>query len=93
MNIFSKPFIMAAFERAAKTAAQAAILAILGSGALSEAQVNAFSVNWTAVAGFAIGGFVLSVLSSAASNHFGKWSGPSLVDEAVMVEEWDIEDE
>ena len=89
MSIFSKPFAIAALERALKTAAQAAILAIIGTGmaATQDAQVNAFTVDWAAVGGFAIGGFVLSALFSIASNRFGKWEGPSLADEAVITPE------
>ncbi len=87
MRIFSREFTLAAVERAVKTAAQAAVLAILGTGAMEAAQTDAFSVNWLAVLGFALGGFVLSYLTSLSSSNFGEYFGPSLVDEAVMVEE------
>lgn len=95
MSIFSKPFALAALERAIKTAAQAAILAIIGTGmaATQDVQVDAFAVNWGAVAGFALGGFVLSVLTSVASNRFGTWAGPSLADEAVIPPGEEFEDE
>jgi hypothetical protein len=81
--MFDKRFWIAAGERAAKTAAQAAVLAILGSGMMSEEAVNAFSVNWLAVIGFAIGGAILSVLTSLISAPLGKNPGPSLADESV----------
>ena len=89
MSILSKPFALAALEKALKTAAQAAILAIIGTGmaATQDAQVNAFTVDWVAVGGFALGGFVLSVLFSVASNRLGKWEGPSLTDEAIITPE------
>ncbi len=76
-------FWKAAGERSAKTAAQAAILAILGSGMMSEEAVNAFSVNWLAVIGFALGGAILSVLTSLISAPLGKNAGPSLADETI----------
>lgn len=76
-------FWRAAGERAAKTAAQAAILAILGSGMMSAEAVNAFEINWPVVLGFAIGGAVLSVLTSVVSANFGKNAGPSLADETI----------
>jgi len=86
MSIFTKAFAVAALERALKTAAQAAILAIVGTGvaASADAQINAFAVDWPAVAGFAAGGFILSVLFSLVSNRFGPYWGPSLTDEAVI---------
>ena len=91
MSIWSVAFWKAAGERAGKTAAQAALLAIMGSGALSTAQVNAFSVDWATVAGFTAGGAVLSLLTSMVSNRFGPYYGPSLTDEAVMIP--DVSDE
>ena len=84
MTIFSREFTLAALERAIKTAAQAAILAIVGTGSMEAASTNVFAVNWMAVVGFALGGFVLSYLTSVSSSRLGKWSGPSLTDEAVM---------
>lgn len=84
MTIWNLGFWKAAGERAVKTAAQAALLAIMGSGALSAAEVDAFTVNWGAAVGFALGGAVLSVLTSIVSNRFGPYWGPSLTDEAVI---------
>jgi len=81
--MYDKRFWIAAGERAAKTAAQAAVLAILGSGMLSEAAVDAFTVNWLMVLGFAIGGAILSALTSIASAPLGANPGPSLADETV----------
>lgn len=48
-------------DRATKTAAQAAVLAIGAD------QVNALEVGWVDVAGFAAGGFVLSALTTVAA--------------------------
>ena len=62
-------------ERAFKTAAQAIILGLaLGEG------FNAFAVDWQLGAGFALGGFVLSVLTSVASSRVGYKGSPSLLD-------------
>lgn len=87
MSIFTREFTMAALERALKTMAQVAILAIVGTGAMENAQTNVFAVDWLAVLGFALGGFVLSYLTSVSSNNLGSWGGPSLADEAVMTDE------
>ncbi len=67
-------FIKQVLERAVKTAAQAAILA-LGAG-----QLDALSADWRAVFGFAAGGFVLSALTSLASLPLSPQGTPSLVD-------------
>ena len=50
-------------DRAVRTAAQAAALAV-GSDSLS---ANAFTVDLSNVAGFAAGGFLLSVLTTVAA--------------------------
>lgn len=47
-------------DRATKTAAQAAVLAV-GADA-----VNALAVDWVDVGGFALGGFALSALTTIA---------------------------
>lgn len=56
----SAAFWAAALERAVKTAAQAAVLAV-GAGALA---ADARAVDWLAVASFAAGGAALSLLTS-----------------------------
>jgi|AntAceMinimDraft_12_1070368.scaffolds.fasta_scaffold08008_8 hypothetical protein len=83
--MFNKKFWIAASERAAKTFAQAAVLAILGTGmmAASDVTVNAFTVDWLTVLGFAVGGAVLSYLTSVISAPMGKNVGPSLADEEL----------
>lgn len=49
-------------DRAARTACQAAALSI-GADSLS---ANALTIDWSSVAGFAAGGFVLSALTTVA---------------------------
>ena len=67
-------FLKDTLERAIKTAAQAVILGLaLGEG------FNAFAVDWQLGAGFALGGFVLSVLTSIASSRVGYKGSPSLI--------------
>lgn len=62
MSDFTKgAFWRAAVDRAVRTAAQAALLTIGAD------LVNVVQVDWAGVAGFAGGGFVLSVLTSLAA--------------------------
>ena len=72
----SKAFLLAVLERATKTAAQSALL-VLGAD-----QIDAMHANWGDVGGFALGGFVLSVLTSIASSGLGG-NGPSVTTEHV----------
>ena len=70
----STRFIRETIERAVKTAAQSALL-IIGAN-----QIDALSADWKAIASFAAGGFVLSVLTSLASKPLGEDDGsPSVV--------------
>ncbi len=73
--MFTVAFWRDAGERALKTAAQAVILGLsLGEG------FNAFDVDWQLGLGFALGGALLSLLTSVASNKLGNTTGsPSLV--------------
>lgn len=78
--IFSREFVLAAAERAVKTFCQA-LAAIFVAG------VTVLNIEWQqalAVAGTAA---LLSILTSVASSHVGKWPGPSLADEAVVEED------
>lgn len=70
--MFTRAFWSAALERAIKTAAQSAVL-VIGAD-----QFNALAVSWPEVGGFALGGFVLSVLTSVGSDYFTSEDGPSL---------------
>jgi hypothetical protein len=79
VNIFSVEFVKAAGERALKTFSQALV-------ALFAAGITILNIDWTqalAVAGTAA---LLSILTSIASNNVGSYYGPSLSDEAVMVD-------
>ena len=60
-TLFTRTFWLDALERAVKTAAQSAVL-VVGAG-----QVDALSADWLTVGGFALGGALLSVLTSMAS--------------------------
>lgn len=73
--MFSRAFWYASLERAVKTAAQSAIL-VFGAD-----QFNALQADWQTAAGFAGGGFVLSVLTSLASGAVTSEPGPSLANE------------
>lgn len=72
--MFTRAFWSAAFERAIKTAAQSAVL-VIGAD-----QFDALAVSWSEVGGFALGGFVLSVLTSVGSDAVSSRPGPSLTD-------------
>ncbi|GAB3598599.1 hypothetical protein GCM10027586_00630 [Kineococcus gypseus] len=72
-------FWEAAAERAVKTSAQAALL-VLGAD-----QVNALDASWSDVGGFALGGLVLSLLTSLASLGLGG-AGPSAIEAEQLVE-------
>lgn len=66
-------FVLNTLERAAKTAAQVALLAF------GTEKLNILHVDWTTVGGLAGGGFVLSILTSIASQPFGDKSSPSVL--------------
>lgn len=70
--MFTRAFWAAALERAIKTAAQSAVL-VIGAD-----QFDALAVSWPEVGGFALGGFVLSVLTSVGSDAVSSQHGPSL---------------
>lgn len=72
----TRAYLLAVLERATKTAAQSALL-VLGAD-----QINALNASWGDVGGFALGGFVLSILTSVATSGFGG-NGPSATTERV----------
>ena len=72
-------FWRALLERALKSAAQTALLAV-GSDALA---ADAFHFDWDKMAGFAVGGFILSALTSIASGAVTDGS-PSLTNAEVL---------
>jgi len=83
--IFSRQFMLATAERAIKTFAQAlAAIFVAGVTVLNIAWLDALAVAGTAA--------LLSVLTSIASSHVGRWPGPSLADEAVVEEIADDDD-
>lgn len=73
-RLFTRAFWADAAERAIKTAAQVAVLAI-GQGVT----VDLFSADWRNVAGLALGGAALSLLSSIASARVPGMSPASVV--------------
>lgn len=73
--MFTIEFWKKAGERAVKTAAQSAILV----GFAGSEAVDAFSVPWQSVIGCAVGGAVLSLLTSVASAPINEKGTPSLV--------------
>jgi hypothetical protein len=72
--MLTKQYWLDVFERAIKTAAQTAVVAI---GAA--AGFDLFTADWRTVGGAAAGGFVLSVLTSLGSAPFGDQSSASVV--------------
>lgn len=76
MTFGRKLFWMETFERAIKTAAQSALLAL---GAEAVTGFDLFSADVVAVASFAAGGAVVSFLTSIASTQLGPKDSPSLV--------------
>lgn len=62
--LFTRRFWLDALERAVKTAAQSALL-VFGQDALG---FDVFTAAWSNAVGFAVGGAVLSLLTSVASS-------------------------
>ena len=72
--MFTRRFWKLAAERALKSAAQAVILGTgIGEG------FDAFSMDWRLAAGFAVGGALLSLLTSMATVRIGDPGSPSAV--------------
>lgn len=77
MNIFTRAFILAATERAAKTAAQVVVATYFAS------QVGSvIDIGWAGIGSLAAYGFVASLLTSIASAPVSA-DGPSLVGERL----------
>ncbi|WP_026923285.1 holin [Glycomyces arizonensis] len=72
--MFTKRFWKKATERAGKSAAQAVIGAVALDGV-----VNAFTLDWKLAAGVALGGALLSYLTSMATAGVGEKDSPDLV--------------
>jgi Putative lactococcus lactis phage r1t holin len=77
--MLSKAFLIATLERAIKSSAQAVVLGLSASDA---GPVNAFQLDYKGAIGFAVGGAVLSVLTSLMSAPIGN-NGPSLANEKI----------
>ena len=71
--MFTRAFWPRALERAIKSAAQSALL-VLGAD-----QINAMNAQWADVGGFALGGFILSLLTSLVTSGVGPDDDPSAV--------------
>lgn len=78
----NKLFWRETFERAVKTAVQSVLLAVAGATG-----ADLFSLDWRTIGLAALGGAVLSVLTSIASLPFGPAGSPSVVqvDQSVVV--------
>lgn len=73
--MFTTQFWKQAGERAVKSAAQAILgLAVLDGG------FNALEFDWPTAGGFALGGAVLSILSSLVTSGIGQPGSPSAVE-------------
>jgi hypothetical protein len=73
--MFTVTFWKQATERAIKSAAQALLGLWVGAQAF-----NAWDADWKKAAGVALGGAILSMLTSLASAGVGRSDSPSLVD-------------
>lgn len=79
-ELFTAAFLIASTERAVKTACQAALLFV---GAVP---ANVLQFDWTNLAGFALGGALLSYLTSYGTGVITTNPGPSVVGETLEKE-------
>jgi hypothetical protein len=75
LSTFGRAFWRATLDRAVKTAAQVP----LTTWVAGDVVMNVFSMDWTKVAGLALGGFIVSVLTSIASAPVGPVDSPSTI--------------
>ena len=78
--MFTRPFLVASVERAAKSAAQF-MLAGIGQDVLG---VDLYGADLANVAAAGLTGFVISLLTSIASSGVGESPSPSLVPQAEV---------
>lgn len=71
-TLFTRTFWLDATERAVKTAAQSALLAVGADKVL-----DVMAADWAAVGSFALGGAVLSLLTSVVSAPVASGTGPA----------------
>ena len=76
-ELFTVLFWKSAVERAVKTAAQA----FASSWLVGDVALNALTLDWQSGAGIALGGALLSLVTSIASIKVGPVGSPSLVAE------------
>lgn len=83
--MFTLIFWRAALERALKAASNV----VLTSLVVGDKILNAFDFDWTAAGGVFLGGFVVSILMSVASDTL-TGDGPSLTNAEVAVNKGDV---
>lgn len=81
MDITSKTFWKRTLELVLRGGAMGALLAVAPdtTEAMQTGTLNAFSVNWTTVAGYALGGMALSLLFSLAAKSSGDPASPTIM--------------
>lgn len=80
--MFTLMFWKAAVERATKAACNVALTSLV----VGDKLLNAFDVDWSTAGGVFLGGFVVSVLMSIASDTL-TGSGPSLTNAEIVLPE------
>lgn len=73
--MFTWRFWRETLERGIKSAAQAPLLA----WGVGDQVMNALAMDWSQVGGWALGGFILSVLTSVATIKLGAEDSPSAI--------------
>lgn len=86
MSYWTTKFWKASAERAIKTAAQSATLAIGATLIEGTPMLDALSLDYVSVGGFALGGAVLSLLTSVATAAITDGS-PSATDAEVLADD------
>lgn len=74
-STFGRAFWRAALDRAIKTAAQVP----LTTWVAGDVVMDVFQMDWSKVAGLALGGFLVSILTSISSAPIGPVDSPSTI--------------